>query len=62
MKHFKGFSIRFTELHAKVDADTLLDFAIHCRQNKTQSKKKKKKARVKTMRVHSMVSHGKLMQ
>jgi hypothetical protein len=31
MKHFKGFGSRFTELQAKVDADTLLDFAIHCR-------------------------------
>jgi hypothetical protein len=28
-KHFKGFSSRFTELHAKLDAGTLLDFAIH---------------------------------
>jgi hypothetical protein len=30
---------RFTEFHAKLDADMLLDFAIHCRQNKTQSQK-----------------------
>jgi hypothetical protein len=29
MKHFKDFGIGFTELHAKLDADTLLDFAIH---------------------------------
>jgi hypothetical protein len=29
------FDSRFTELHAKLDADTLFDFAIHCRQNKT---------------------------
>jgi hypothetical protein len=36
------------------DADTLLDFASHCRQNEIQSQK--------TMRVHSMVSHGRLMQ
>jgi hypothetical protein len=28
-KHFKGFGSRFTELHTKLDADTLLDFAIH---------------------------------
>jgi hypothetical protein len=27
-KHFKGFGSGFTELHAKLDADTLLDFAI----------------------------------
>jgi hypothetical protein len=36
-KHFKGFGSRFTELHAKLDADMLLDFAIHRRQNETQS-------------------------
>jgi hypothetical protein len=40
----------FTELHAKLDADTLLEFAIHCGQNETQSRKS---ARVKLMRVHS---------
>jgi hypothetical protein len=34
-KHFKGFSSRFTELHTKLDADILLNFAINCRQNKT---------------------------
>jgi hypothetical protein len=34
-KHFKGFGSGFTELHAKLDADTLLDFAIHRRQNET---------------------------
>jgi hypothetical protein len=28
-KHLKGFGGGFTELHAKFDADTLLDFAIH---------------------------------
>jgi hypothetical protein len=28
MKHFGGFGSRFTELHAKLDADALLDFAI----------------------------------
>jgi hypothetical protein len=30
-KHFKGFGSRFTELPAKLGADTLLDFAIHRR-------------------------------
>jgi hypothetical protein len=35
MKYFKGFGSRFTELHAKFDADMLLDFAIHHRQNET---------------------------
>jgi hypothetical protein len=35
MKHSKGFGSGFTELHAKLDADTLLDFAIYCRQNET---------------------------
>jgi hypothetical protein len=39
MKHFKGFDSGFTELHAKLDADTFLNFAIHCTQNKTQSQK-----------------------
>jgi hypothetical protein len=28
------------KLHAKLDADTQLDFTIHHRQNKTHSKKK----------------------
>jgi hypothetical protein len=37
MKHFKAFGRGFTELHAKLDADMLLNFAIHQRQNKTQS-------------------------
>jgi hypothetical protein len=32
-KHFKGFGSGFTELYAKLDADTLLDFAIHGRKN-----------------------------
>jgi hypothetical protein len=36
-KHFKGFGSGFTELYAKLDADTLLDFANHHRQNETQS-------------------------
>jgi hypothetical protein len=38
-KHFEGFGSRFTELRAKLDADTLLDFAIHHRQNETWSGK-----------------------
>jgi hypothetical protein len=59
MKHFKSFGSRFTELHAKLDADMLLDFAIHCRQMEAQSKKN---TRVKTMHVHSAVSRGRLMQ
>jgi hypothetical protein len=37
MNHFKGFGNTFTELHTKLDADRLLDFAVHCRQNETQS-------------------------
>jgi hypothetical protein len=36
MKHFKGFGSGFTELHAKLDADTFLDFAIHHRHNETR--------------------------
>jgi hypothetical protein len=59
MKHFKGFGSAFTKLHAKPDADTLLDFAIHCKQNETRSPKS---TRVETMRVYSAVSHGGLMQ
>jgi hypothetical protein len=35
--NLKGVSSVFTELHTKLDADTLLDFAIHHRQNETQS-------------------------
>jgi hypothetical protein len=34
-KHFKGSNSGFTEFHAKLDADMLLEFAIHHRQNKT---------------------------
>jgi hypothetical protein len=49
----------FTELHAKLDADALLNFAIHRRQNETRSQKS---THVKTMRVHSVVSCGSLMQ
>jgi hypothetical protein len=58
-KHFKGFSNRFTELHAQLDADMLLDFANHRRQNKTQSRKT---TRVKTMCAPSAVSRSRLMQ
>jgi hypothetical protein len=39
MKHFKGFDSGFTELHAKLDADTLIDFAICHTQNETRSRK-----------------------
>jgi hypothetical protein len=46
----KSLNSGFTERHAKLEADTLLDFAVHCRQNKTQSKKS---TRMKIMRVHS---------
>jgi hypothetical protein len=38
-KHFNGFGSGFTGLHAKLDADTLLDFVIHRRQNETRSRK-----------------------
>jgi hypothetical protein len=58
-KHFKGLRSGFTELHAKPDADTLLDFAIHHRQNKKQSQKS---TCVKTMHVHGVESHGRLIQ
>jgi hypothetical protein len=37
--HFKGFGSGFTELHAKLDADTLLDFAIHHRQKEHKVEK-----------------------
>jgi hypothetical protein len=57
-KHFKSFDSGFTKLHAKLDADTLLDFAIHSRQNETQSRKS---THVKRMNVHSAVSRGRLM-
>jgi hypothetical protein len=58
-KHFKGFSSGFTELHAKLDADTMLNFAIHRRQRETRNLKN---TRVKTMRVQRAVSRGRLMQ
>jgi hypothetical protein len=59
MKRFKGFGSGFTELHAKLDANALLDFASHRRQNEIRSRKS---TGVKTMRVHSAVSCGRLMQ
>jgi hypothetical protein len=34
-KHFRDFGIGFTNLHAKLDADTFFEFVIHCRQNGT---------------------------
>jgi hypothetical protein len=46
MKHFMGFSRGFTKLHTKLDADTLLNFAMHRKQNETQSQKS---TRVKCM-------------
>jgi hypothetical protein len=62
-KHFKGFGSGFTELHTslftKLDAETLLDFATHRRQDKTQSRKS---TCLKIMRVHGTVSRGRLMQ
>jgi hypothetical protein len=57
-KHFKAFGSRFTEAHPKLDADVLLDFAIHRRQNGIGSRKN---THVKTMLVHSAVSRGRLM-
>jgi hypothetical protein len=47
------------ELHAKPDANTLLDFSTHCRSNKTLNWKS---THVKTMCVHSSVSYDRLMQ
>jgi hypothetical protein len=59
MKYFKSFSSGFTKTHAKLDAETLLDFAIHRRQNETRSQKS---TSVKIMHVHSVVSRARLMQ
>jgi hypothetical protein len=59
MKYFKGFGSGFTKLHAKLDADMLLDFAISRSQRETQSQKS---TCVKTMRVHSPVACGRLMR
>jgi hypothetical protein len=39
MKHFKGFGSGFTELHAKLDADTSLSFAIDRRKTKHEVEK-----------------------
>jgi hypothetical protein len=47
------------DLLRKLDAETLLNFAIHHRQNETRSRKS---TSVKTMHVHSAVLHGRLMQ
>jgi hypothetical protein len=46
MKHFKSFRNGSAELHTKLGVDMLLDFAIHHRQNETQSQKS---THVKTM-------------
>jgi hypothetical protein len=54
LRNFKGFSREFTEFHAKLDAETLLDFAIHCRQEK----KRFPTATVQKMCLHSTVSGG----
>jgi hypothetical protein len=56
-KYLKGFGSGFTELQAELDADTLLDLPSIARQNETRSRKS---TRVKTMRVHSAVSRGRL--
>jgi hypothetical protein len=56
---FRGFGSGFTELHAKLDADTLLCFAIHRRQNETQSQKS---TYIKQSCIRNTMSHGKLMQ
>jgi hypothetical protein len=55
MKHFKGFGRGFIKLQTKLDEDTLLDFAIHRRQKKTQSQKS---THVKTMHLQ----HGVMWQ
>jgi hypothetical protein len=59
MKHFKEFGSGIAELHAKLDADTLLHFAIHHKQKATQIRKS---THVKTMPVHSAVPRGRPMQ
>jgi hypothetical protein len=59
LKHLKGFGRGYTERHAKLYADMLLEFAINRRQNQTRSWKS---ARVKIMHVHSAVLRGRLMQ
>jgi hypothetical protein len=57
--HFEGFGSGFTKHHAKLDADTLLDFAIYHSQKETRSHKS---TLAKTLRVHSAMSRGRLMQ
>jgi hypothetical protein len=39
-KHFKGFGNGFTEPHAKLNADMLLDFAIYRKQKKKHAAEK----------------------
>jgi hypothetical protein len=58
-KHFKGFSSEFAELNAKLYRNVLLNFAIHCKERKREVLFF---ILVKTMVVHSAVSHGRLMQ
>jgi hypothetical protein len=58
-KHLKCFDSGFTKCHAKLYADTLLDFDIHHRQNETRTRKSN---HIETMHVHSTVSRGRLMQ
>jgi hypothetical protein len=55
MKHLKGFGSGFAKLRGKLDADALLDFATHRSQRETRSRKS---TCVKTIRVHTTVSHG----
>jgi hypothetical protein len=55
-KHFKGFGSGFTKFHAKPDADMLLNFSIHLRQNeKTKNKQtnKQNKLRGLSLQVNS---------
>jgi hypothetical protein len=56
---FQGFGSGFTEPNAKLDADTLIDFANHRIQNETRSCKS---THLKTMRVHSPFSRARLMK
>jgi hypothetical protein len=58
-EHFRDFGGIFTELDVKLDADTLLNFAIYHRQNETQSYKN---TPVKAIHVHREVSLARLMQ
>jgi hypothetical protein len=57
LKHFKGCGSGFTELDENFYAQTLLNFAIHRRQNETRSRKR---ILLKTICVNSAVSRGKL--